>query len=114
MLAVQDLARDLGRMRVAALTMAYNEPVWARVWAEYYARQVGAENCFLLDHGSDDGSTVGLGIQVERLPRSPLDEIARAETIGARTAALLRTYDVVVHSDADELVFADPAEHRDL
>src|SRR5206468_10759863 len=31
-----------------------------------------------------------------------------------RTKALLRTYDVVVHSDADELVFADPAEHRDL
>jgi hypothetical protein len=101
-------------MRVAALTMSYNEPVWARVWAGFYSRQVGAENCFLLDHGSDDGSTEGLSIQVERLPRSPLDEVARAETIGGRTEALLRTYDVVVHSDADELVFADPAEHRDL
>ena len=51
-------------MRLAALTMAYNEPVWAAVWARFYARQVGAENCFLLDHGSDDGSTEKLGIRV--------------------------------------------------
>ena len=101
-------------MRLAALTMAYNEPVWARVWAEFYGRQVGRRNCFLLDHGSDDGSTEGLGIAVERLPRSPLDEAARAATIGARVEALLRDYDAVVHSDVDELVFADPAAHRDL
>ncbi|MBV8911688.1 MAG: glycosyltransferase family 2 protein [Acetobacteraceae bacterium] len=101
-------------MRVAALTMAYNEPVWARVWAGYYAGQVGAANCFLLDHGSDDGSTEGLPINVERLPRTPLDEVARADVVGARAAELLGRYDAVVHSDVDELVLADPARHRDL
>jgi hypothetical protein len=101
-------------MRIAALTMAYNEPVWARVWAGHYARQVGAENCVLLDHGSDDGSTEGLAIRVERLPRTKLDEVARAAMVGARAAELLRTYDAVVHSDVDELVLADPGRHRDL
>ncbi|GAC1346186.1 MAG: hypothetical protein NVSMB18_27720 [Acetobacteraceae bacterium] len=101
-------------MRVAALTMVYNEPVWAPVWARFYAGQVGAENCFLLDHGSDDGSTDGLGITVERLERSPLDEVARAALVSARAAELLGSYDVVVHSDADELVFADPARFADL
>ena len=101
-------------MRVAALTMAYNEPVWARVWAGHYGRQVGAENCFLLDHGSDDGSTEGLPVRVERLRRSPLDEVARAGTVAAWAAELLKSYDAVVHSDVDELVFADPARHRDL
>lgn len=101
-------------MRVAALTMVYNEPVWAKVWARFYSRQVGAANCLLLDHGSDDGSTEGLGIRVERLPRSPLDEEARAALVSARAAELLQSYDAVVHSDADELVMADPARHRDL
>ncbi len=101
-------------MRLAALTMAYNEPVWAGTWARFYARQVGAANCFLLDHGSDDGSTEGLGIHVERLARSALDEDARAATVSAVTRELLRVYDAVVHSDVDELVVADPRVHRDL
>ncbi len=101
-------------MRLAALTMAYNEPVWARVWARYYARQVGASHCYLLDHGSDDGSTEGLGIRVERMARSALDEDARAAQIGARVAGLLLEYDAVVHSDVDELVVADPGRFADL
>src|SRR3954471_23135236 len=101
----------LSRMRVAALTMAYNEPVWAR----FYAAQVGAENCFLLDHGSDDGSTDSLGITVERLERpAGLDEVARAATVTARAEDLLGSYDAVVHTDVDELVLADPARYPDL
>lgn len=101
-------------MRVAALTMSYNEPVWARVWAQHYARQVGAEHCFLMDHGSDDGSADGLGVTVERLARSALDEDERAARVSARAAVLLETYDAVVHTDVDELVVADPRRFRDL
>ncbi len=101
-------------MRVAALTMAYNEPVWAPVWARYYASQVGAANCYMLDHGSTDGSTDGLPIHVERLPRSPLDEDARAAQMAAFAGRLLMSYDAVVHSDVDELVLADPLRHADL
>ena len=101
-------------MRVAALTMVYNEPVWAPVWVRHYARQVGAENCFVLDHGSTDGSTDGLGVKVERMRRSALDEDARAGLISDCAQELLRGYDAVVHSDADELVIADPAHYSDL
>ncbi len=101
-------------MRVAALTMAYNEPVWAAVWTRYYVSQVGAANCYMLDHGSSDGSTDGLGICVERLPRSPLDEGLRASQVADFAAHLLKSYDAVVHSDVDELVLADPMQHRDL
>lgn len=101
-------------MRVAALTMSYNEPVWAPIWARHYARQVGAANCFLLDHGSDDRSADGLGINVERLARSALDEDERAALVSSRAAALLTEYDAVVHADVDELVVADPRRHRDL
>lgn len=101
-------------MRVAALTMSYNEPVWARVWARHYARQVGAEHCFLMDHGSDDGSAEGLDVNVERLGRSALDEEERAARVSQRAAVLLEHYDAVVHADVDELVVADPRRFRDL
>ena len=101
-------------MRVAALTMMYNEPVWARVWVRHYARQVGGEHCFVLDHGSDDGSAEGLGVAVERLGRSALDEDARAALVSERVRVLLRRYDAVVHTDVDELLVAEPGRHADL
>ena len=101
-------------MRVAALTMSYNEPVWAPIWARHYSRQVGAEHCYLMDHGSDDGSAEELGINVERLARSPLEEVERAARVRARVTALLEQYDAVVHTDTDELVVADPLRYRDL
>lgn len=101
-------------MRVAALTMVYNEPLWARIWVRHYSRQVGAENCLVLDHGSTDGSTSGLGVAVERVRRSALDEDRRAALVSDCVAALLRGYDAVVHSDADELLVADPGRYADL
>ena len=101
-------------MRLAAVTMAYNEPVWAPAWARHYAAQVGAEHCLLLDHGTDDGSTSGLPVPVRRLPRSPLDDAWRVAQVSAAVADLLQRYDAVIHTDADELLLADPAHHADL
>ena len=101
-------------MRVAALTMAYNEPVWAPAWARHYAAQLGAENCLLLDHGSDDGSTDALPVPVRRLARSPLDEVWRVGQVIDAVRGLLRTHDAVFHSDTDELLVADPALYPDL
>lgn len=101
-------------MRLAAVTMAYNEPVWAPAWARHYAAQVGAEHCLLLDHGSDDGSTDGLPVPVRRLPRSPLDDAWRVEQVRAVVAELLGRYDAVTYTDVDELLLADPALHPDL
>jgi hypothetical protein len=101
-------------MRVAALTMMYNEPVWAQVWARHYAREVGAENCLILDHGTTDGSLDGLPVTIERLRRSALDEDARAALVSDCVAVLLRSYDAVVHTDADELLIVDPEHFADL
>jgi hypothetical protein len=46
--------------------------------------------------------------------RSALDEDARASLISDCARELLRGYDAVVHSDADELVIADARRYRDL
>ncbi len=101
-------------MRVAALTMSYNEPVWAAAWARHYAGQLGGEHCTILDHGSDDGSTEGLPVRVRRLARSVLDEAWRVSAVAEEVGALLRRYDAVIHTDVDELLVADPVHYAGL
>ena len=97
-------------MKIAAVTMVYNEPVWAQVWARHYAGEIGAAHCIIIDHGTDDGSLDHLpaGVGVERVERAPLDEAWRAAYVSARVGRLLQTYDAVIHTDADELLVADP------
>lgn len=101
-------------MRVAALTMSYNEPVWAGVWARHYAGQLGAEHCVVLDHGSDDGSADGLPVRVVRLGRSVLDEAWRVAVVSEEVRSLLQRYDAVIHTDVDELLVADPLYYSGL
>lgn len=96
-------------MQVAAVTMAFNEPAHLPLWARHYARQVGGRNCYVIDHGSDDGSTAGLGdINVIRIPRSAQDDERRARFLSQFCASLLAWYDWVIHSDVDEIVLPDP------
>ncbi|MBV9782259.1 MAG: glycosyltransferase family 2 protein [Acidisphaera sp.] len=102
-------------MTLAAVTMVYNEPDYLPIWAAHYAREVGARHCYVIDHGSDDGSTAGLGeINVVRIPRSPQDEDRRARFVSHFCGALLEWYDRVIHTDADEIALADPRHHTSL
>jgi hypothetical protein len=102
-------------MRIAAVTMVYNEPDYLPIWLRYYSGQVGAGNCFVIDHGTDDGSTNNLpGVNLTQLPRSPFDDTKRAGLVSTFVASLLQTYDAVIHTDVDEIVFADPRLHPSL
>ena len=102
------------RPKVAAITMAYNESTYLPIWARHYARQVGADHCYVVDHGSDEIGNLPAGVNVVRLPRSAHDDMKRALFISSITEGLLEYYDWVIHSDVDELVLADPLNHRDL
>ena len=69
----------------------------------------------MIDHGSDDGSTAGLGeVNVIRIPRSAHDDDRRAAFVSTLCRALLLRYDWVMYADADEIVVADPARHSSL
>jgi hypothetical protein len=76
---------------------------------------VGPEQCYVIDHGSDDGSTADLGaVNIIRLPRSPMDDAWRADLISDFCADLLTRYDAVIHADVDELIVPDPRAHASL
>jgi hypothetical protein len=100
---------------VAAVTMMYNEPDMAPIWARHYAQQLGARNCYVVDHGSDDGSPESMGpVNVIRIPRTPFDELQRNRLITKLCAALLEFHDFVVHADIDEIVLPDPRHYAGL
>jgi hypothetical protein len=102
-------------MKVFALTFAYNETFFLRRWAEYYGNQLGFENLFVVDHGSSDLSTLGLGAtNILRVPRSPYDEIKRVDAATFLHRGLLNYFDAGFVMDADEFVIADPAKYKNL
>jgi hypothetical protein len=102
-------------MRVAAVTMVWNEPDFLPIWRRHYERQVGAANCIVIDHGSDDGSAAGVTQgSVIRLPRSPLEEVTRAHLVSSLASGLLGYYDAVIYTDVDELLVADPEHYAGL
>ncbi|MEB3352747.1 MAG: glycosyltransferase family 2 protein, partial [Cyanobacteriota bacterium] len=99
---------------VAVFTMAYNEPRNLPLWIQYYGVQLGLENCWVLDHGSSDGSTDGLPCHRVRLPRDPMDSLRRAQRCSAFQHFLLRFYDTVIYVDSDEFLVPDPRHYASL
>lgn len=103
---------------LAVVTMVYNENTYLKIWLKHYLSQVGTyDNLFVIDHGSDDGSTSGLPCVVEKLPRSAggnIFEQWRAGFVGEYCAKLLNDYSAVLYVDCDEMVVVDPAVAPDL
>jgi hypothetical protein len=94
---------------VAVMTMAYNENVNLPIWRDHYRRALPHGELFVIDHGSDDGSTTGLqGVSRIPLPRRRMDEIQRSRFIGLLQTSLLQYYDFVIYTDCDELIVVEP------
>src|SRR6266403_274533 len=102
-------------MKVFAMTFAYNEAFFLPRWVTYYGSQLGPENLFVIDHGSTDLSTQGLGrVNVIRVPRESYDEVQRILAAREIHAGLLKYYDAGFVTDADEFVVVDPRNYKDM
>jgi hypothetical protein len=102
-------------MHIAIVTMVYNERINLPIWIRHYSAHCPGAILFVIDHGSDDGSTQGLaGVNLIPLPRSPFDDQIRVEIVADLQRALLQLYDVVIYTDCDEMLVADPRIHASL
>ncbi len=96
-------------MRIAALTMVYDEETFLPLWLNHYGACFGLENLFVIDDGSTDGSTGNPLIRnLLSKKRALLDEDDRAALVSHVHEALLGVYDLVIYTDVDEFIVMDP------
>lgn len=94
----------------AAFTIVRNEPFFLRLWCDYYSREFGAENLYILDNSTTDGSVLAEQIKRPAIHVKPVPSDQAfawgwtTEVIKAFQRAALNAYDVVVYADADEFL----------
>jgi glycosyl transferase family 2 len=106
-----------GARRRAAFTISQNEPLMLPIWLDYYGRYFDADDLYVIDHDSTDGSTSDLEDRCRVVPVHRLvafDHHWLKTTVEAFQAFLLRSYDTVLFAEVDELVVADPNRHSGL
>jgi hypothetical protein len=98
-----------------AFTTVHNEGFFLPRWIAYYSAQLGAQNLFVLDHGTTDYSTANLqGINLIRVPRDNYDEGKRCDSASDFHTALLGYYDCGFAMDIDEFIVAHPEKYKNL
>jgi hypothetical protein len=84
------------------------------LWYRYYGSLFGSENLFVVTYQGHSPQfrpfDLGSLWQVNR----PYSETLRAALISDFVAVLLRTYDIVIRCDVDEILVADPRTYRNL
>jgi hypothetical protein len=99
--------RDPGRRR-AVLTMVHTARVFLPIWLGYYSRFFAAEDIYVLDNDSTDGSTDREGFVRIPVSHDRVDHTWMVRTIEAKQQELLERYDVVLVTDVDEIVTPTP------
>lgn len=101
---------------IAAVTMVYNEPEFLPLWIDYYGKQVGLENCYVVDNGTDDGSVDKFKSEVNviRVPRLFKDNLQRTRFLSDFCSSLLHYFSHVIHIDVDEFLIANPLKYKNL
>ncbi len=101
--------------KIAIMTMVYNESTNLPIWLRHYRSTAPNANLFVIDHASDDGTTDYLpGVNKIPIPRDKLDECDRTFLINSLQQGFLRYYEVVIYTDCDELIVANPAKSATL
>ena len=100
--------------RIAVLTMVRNDEFFLRKWVEYYGRELGEKNLYILFDGEDQtipdfckSTNVfmhqRIGLHVTAHDKS------RIEILTGKAAELFaKGYDLVIGVDADEYIVVDP------
>ncbi len=99
------------------MTMVRDESEMLPRWVDYYGRELGLGSLIVLDDNSVDGSTDDLPCTLYRLPPEPWKQRwakTRARMVNGMAGALLACNDVVVFTDVDEFLVADPGKYAGL
>src|SRR5690554_2610185 len=92
----------------AVVTMARNESVLLPVWWRYYSQFFNAEDIYILDHETTDGSTAGPGFVRVPVTHPVVDWGWHRDVLQETQHRLIDRYELVLCTDVDEIVAPDP------
>ena len=105
--------------KIAAITMARNDEFFLSRWVEYYGRELGIKNLYIILDGTDqDAPKNATGANIIKLPHTEMSRIAgdkyRIGKISDLANELFKKYDVVIGCDSDEFLIVDPDAKKTL
>ena len=92
----------------AVVTMAKNESVFLPIWWHYYSQFFDPNDMYILDHETTDGSTSGSGFVRVPVFHPIVDWGWHRDRMQEMQHKLIDNYDIVLCTDADEIVAPDP------
>ncbi len=100
--------------KIAAITMVRDDDFFLRKWVEYYGRELGKENLFILFDGEDQKVSEfcsGTNTYIHKRLSNKIDEgeRMRLNLLSDKAAELFNDgYDIVIGVDCDEFMIVDP------
>lgn len=92
----------------AIVTVVHNESVFLPIWVRYYSQFFEAQDIYVLDHDSTDGSTARPGFVRIPVSHPVVDWGWHRDVLQEHQHLLLERYDIVLCTDVDEVVAPDP------
>ncbi|MCL2369071.1 MAG: glycosyltransferase family 2 protein [Alphaproteobacteria bacterium] len=101
--------------KIAVITMLRNDEFFLELWAKYYSRELGAENCYALFDGTDQK----IPAFAKKINTKKFERKEESRTKGDKTRVnrindfandLMKNhgYDIVIGTDVDEFIAVDP------
>lgn len=105
--------------KIAAITMARNDEFFLSRWVEYYSREFGMGNLYIILDGTDQNAPKNAkGANVIKLPHTEMSRTAgdkyRISKVSDLAAELFKKYDIVIGCDSDEFLIVDPNTKQSL
>lgn len=104
---------------IAAMTTVRNDKIFLSKWLDYYGKQFGHENLFVILDGHDQEPPTNIGrANLIRLPHQPRPRVPamrrRAGVMSDIARGLHRYFEIVIATDVDEFLIVDPAINTPL
>ena len=105
--------------KIAAITMARNDEFFLSRWIEYYGREFGIENLYIILDGIDQNAPKNaIGANIIKLPHVDMSRATgdkyRIGKISDLAQDLFKKYDIVLGCDSDEFLIVDPNTGKSL
>jgi len=105
--------------KIAAITMARNDEFFLSRWVEYYGREIGIENLYIILDGTDQPAPKNASnANIIKLPHTDMSRSAgdkyRIGKISELAKELFKKYDIVIGCDSDEFLIVDPNTNKTL